>query len=731
MSAQYQPSVEANRMQKLARLKKFDDLESALMNAIETDSLSLDDVFSVLEVAAEQNDPKRTESILWMVLTMWTEKKGPPEGLNVARRAPEILPQNDTIRSEITELYRKVFTSTIPQTETLLDLTLLRKNTPLALAVQQMDKAVELLSHKFALDLTQNLPAQVLGLNPDKKEFTLRVGGEEKSFDAVAILKLQPLPETDFRARALFDQDSLRQLARENPEELILMVLKTFGPSLSFRDLKSHITQVITSSAWTKWWAAAKVLINKSAYIEMSGGNQPTLTLRAKPLTYEERLRNQFEDTDSFEEKIFTILNFLNDHHHETEPDPYLLQLFTYTLKQHINANDPALKLAAQAVMAEVHKKFPNLIPAPDVTLDPLPDWSVLFGALYNDDVAKCILLFIRDQKPTEWYDIFSAALPAASMATCDWIVSELTKDSVREPLDRAVESILHWPDKYVRAIIWLYKAACCAETPPEYLAKIDQATILTGLFTAAQVLKRKPPISDSEQQKRTLTQIKNAVSADNYALVRNVLKKSGNDYAGYLKDTVPRNTGLGDAVSSDIVMIIRETHPGLFTKSVPPWEEDAIYTTQAALDKRNQDFAKLVNVDIAHNAKTIGEAAERGDLSENAEFTAALEERDRLTERAARMRAEIKKAKVIHYGMADTDHVTIGSKVRALNLTTNQEETFTFLGPWDADPQRQIYSYLSPMALSFMGKKLNETVTHNANAGQTEWKILEISSGI
>jgi hypothetical protein len=91
-AAQYQPSAEANRIQKLSRLKKFDDVEAALMNAIESNSLNLDDIFSVLEVVAEQNDPKRAESILWMVLTSWAEKKGPQESLNAARRAPAILP---------------------------------------------------------------------------------------------------------------------------------------------------------------------------------------------------------------------------------------------------------------------------------------------------------------------------------------------------------------------------------------------------------------------------------------------------------------------------------------------------------------------------------------------------------------------------------------------------------------------------------------------------------------
>ncbi|MFA5864020.1 MAG: GreA/GreB family elongation factor [Phycisphaerae bacterium] len=727
MSAiQTQSSLEANRMQKLARLKKFDDLESSLTLAIESGLLATVDLLSVLDVVAEQNDPKRTESLFWFVLTLWTERKGPEAGLDIARHLAALFPQSESIRNESAELYRKAHADKIPQIETLLEMTLLRKNTPLTLALQQMDKLIGLLAQPYVLDTILKIPGKIVGLDTEKKELTITIAGQEKPYDAVAVLKLESLPADDFRALAVFENETLQLLARENPEQFVLDALKTFGPTLTFRDLKSHLTQVILTSAWPKWWTAAKTKILKSPFIELSGGHQPTLTLRTKPLAYEDRIRAEFQDAKSFEEKILVIFDYLHAHHPESAPDEKLLQAFIKTLIARGQDPDQAAKLASQAVLSEIHKIAPQSIPASIVKFKLPADPSTLLGTIYNDDVARVVLNFIRESNPNNWYDLFAAVLPGASAAVCDWIASELTQQGIQESFTRAIEAILHWPDKYVRAIVWLYKSACTGN-PPEYLTKIDRSTILTGLLTAAQILKRKPPISDTEQQKRALTQIKNAITADNSALVRTVLKSSSHDYARYLKDTVPRNTGLGDAMSSDFVNIIRETHPGLFSKNVPPWEEDAIYTTEPALERKNQEFNKLTNVDILHNARTIGEAAERGDLSENAEFTAALEERDRLTERATRMRADIKKAKILHHSITQSDFVTIGTAVKARNLATNEIDSFLFLGPWDADPQRSIYSYLSPIAQSFMGKKVGETVIHNSNAGQSQWKIEEL----
>ncbi len=732
MSAiQSQSAAEANRIQRLARLKKFDEVETALIKAIEADLITAEDVYSVLEVVSEQNDPNRTESLAWIVLSISTERRGPQGGVDIARRLATLLPQSETLRTESIELYRKAYAEKIPQFDALMEMTLLRKGTPLSVTVQQLEKLLELRSQPYVLDRKTNTPGRIVGLDAEKRAVIVSLSGKEQSFDISEAVRFDALPDTDFRALATFDRENLAQSAKEDPEQFAIFILKTFGPTLSFRDFKAQATLVLPSSAWTKWWADAKHVIHRSAMIEMTASNQPTLTLRSKPLAYEDRVRREFVEINSVEDQLVMILDYISRHQQDATPDEKTLRLFNVTLRENANTSNQALKLAVRTVLAELHQKFPQHVPTTSWTTEPIQEPATLLNSIYNDDVAKLILTTIRQANPDTWYDLFASIMPGASAGVCEWIASELTKEGTRESFTRTVETILHWPERFPRAIVWLFKTVT-AENRPDYVAQIDQTTILTGLATAAQILKRKSPIADAEQTRRALAQIKNAISANDFAFVRAVLESANYDYAGYLKDTLPRNTGLGDAITSDLIKILRETHPALFAqKPVPPWEEDAVYTTHDALEKKNQEYAKLVNVDIPHNAKTIGDAAEKGDLRENAEFTAALEERDRLNERAMRMRSELKKARTIYPGMANTDHVTIGSIVKAQNLSTNETETYQFLGPWDANHEKGIYSYLSPMALSFMGKKVGETVIHVSNAGETRWKILEITPGV
>jgi transcription elongation factor GreA len=135
----------------------------------------------------------------------------------------------------------------------------------------------------------------------------------------------------------------------------------------------------------------------------------------------------------------------------------------------------------------------------------------------------------------------------------------------------------------------------------------------------------------------------------------------------------------------------------------------------------------KLVNVDMLRNSQEIGKAAARGDLSENSEFTAALEERDRLTERANSMRDELRHARTLDAAAISGNEVNVGTTVRLRNVATGAERGATFLGPWDADLPKHIYSYLAPLSRRFMGKKKGERVRASFDEGEADYEILSI----
>ena len=80
------------------------------------------------------------------------------------------------------------------------------------------------------------------------------------------------------------------------------------------------------------------------------------------------------------------------------------------------------------------------------------------------------------------------------------------------------------------------------------------------------------------------------------------------------------------------------------------------------------------------------------------------------LVSRVRKINAEINTARIIQTTDVPDDHVGIGT---AVTLTTpdGSERTIRFLGPWDSDPDSDIYSYTTGLGKSLMGKKIGEGV--------------------
>jgi transcription elongation factor GreA len=341
----------------------------------------------------------------------------------------------------------------------------------------------------------------------------------------------------------------------------------------------------------------------------------------------------------------------------------------------------------------------------------------------------KCVLDFLREALPGKWQEIFTAVMPSCSMGICDWIARELSKGGRAGDLKAVVAEILKRPEQYVGALVWLWRAACAGRFP-EVLAEVDRVALAVRLLSVADGLGR-DAYPDKARQRELLSLVRGGISAKNYALLGEVLAQVDVNRARSVRNVVERNAGLSEQARVRVLDMIKKTCPELFTKAVHPWEEDATYTTEEGLKRLQREFADLTQIEIPKNSKAIGEAAARGDLSENAEFTAALEERDRLTGKASDMEAELARIRVIPESMAESTSVTIGSSVQVKDLSTGKSATFVFLGPWDADPNNKIYSYRAPLSLAFMGKSAGDIAVLSTDKGEQKWEILGIRAGI
>jgi transcription elongation GreA/GreB family factor len=66
---------------------------------------------------------------------------------------------------------------------------------------------------------------------------------------------------------------------------------------------------------------------------------------------------------------------------------------------------------------------------------------------------------------------------------------------------------------------------------------------------------------------------------------------------------------------------------------------------------------------------------------------------------------------------------------VQATNLASNQTETFTILGAWDSDPDKGIISYLTPVAMALVNRKVGDEVEFELHGSKRRHRIEKIEA--
>lgn len=151
-------------------------------------------------------------------------------------------------------------------------------------------------------------------------------------------------------------------------------------------------------------------------------------------------------------------------------------------------------------------------------------------------------------------------------------------------------------------------------------------------------------------------------------------------------------------------------------------------YMTAEGLQKLKEELHLLETIERPRVIAAIAEARDKGDLSENAEYDAAKEEQGQLESKIALIKAKIMDARIIDETSISTDEVQILTKVKVLNLKTNQEKIYQLVTEGEANVAEGKLATTTPIAKGLLGKKVGDIAEVIVPAGKLQFKILEIS---
>ena len=152
-------------------------------------------------------------------------------------------------------------------------------------------------------------------------------------------------------------------------------------------------------------------------------------------------------------------------------------------------------------------------------------------------------------------------------------------------------------------------------------------------------------------------------------------------------------------------------------------------FLTRAGYEKLIKDLEPLKK--MKHQlSQDIGEAREKGDLKENAEYHSAKEKLGEVMGRIAKIQDKLQSAKLIDDIKVPHGVVSIGGKV-ILQDEDGDEMTYVLVGEDESDPSEGLLSVYSPLAQGLLGKKQGENVTVELPAGPRRFKVIKAGPAV
>mgnify|MGYP001400667275 FL=1 len=149
---------------------------------------------------------------------------------------------------------------------------------------------------------------------------------------------------------------------------------------------------------------------------------------------------------------------------------------------------------------------------------------------------------------------------------------------------------------------------------------------------------------------------------------------------------------------------------------------------TVEGLKKLKEELEDLKNNKRPKVVAAIAEARAHGDLKENAEYHAAKEQQGHIEGRVLEINNIIALANVIDVTKMENDgRIIFGSTVTVKDIESEKKKSFKIVGKDEANIEKSLIYFKSPMGKSLIGKTIKDLVTVNTPSGEKSFEVLEV----
>ncbi|WP_395740348.1 GreA/GreB family elongation factor [Prosthecobacter sp.] len=524
---------------------------------------------------------------------------------------------------------------------------------------------------------------------------------------AFAVSSLEIISPDHLLARRLGDLDSLKEMAAKNPPALVELALKSSGNSLHLDDLEKLLKgRIVPDADYKKWWEGAKRALKTHRHIVVPAKRTEKLVLRDQAENAGTQMVKSFLAARDLKSKLATLASIQKDIDLFTDAKSELIPVFQdisdsarksvkLNLKECLQlllARDELIEsLNASAPMGSM--KISDLImETKEVLADSIKGLSAsLLGRIYR--------AFPEAFPNRGWVPEILHHLTKTGGRAVAEIATVLDANDELDVLAEALKKSLRNRMLSADLLIWMARER---KGLAESVFDIDLGHAILGVIESDHMEggpKRTGRLQDLLSDDKTLLGEMVAEAEDED--VRLLAKRLIN---GSLFDELTRRS-----LMARIIKVRPEMEAMMDENAAATHKDDSLIVSWESLEKKKQELEDLINVKIPDNKREIQIARDEGDLRENGGYKAARDQQSVLLRMQGKLERELRNARGTDFANVPTDKVGIGTIVDLEDVPSGEKETFTILGAWDGDLDKNIISYLSESAKALIGKAVGE----------------------
>ena len=521
-----------------------------------------------------------------------------------------------------------------------------------------------------------------------------------------AVGSLEVIPSDHILSRRHSDLDALKAMTKDDAPALVELALKSSGGTLHLDGLEKLLKGAIVADAdYKKWWEGAKRALKTHRHIVVPAKRTENLVLRDQAESAGGQMVKSFLAARDLKGKLAALASIQKDLDLFSDPKTELipvLQDISDSARKGIKLN---LKECLQLLLAR-----DELVETLGTTA-PMGSMKVSDLVCETKEVLADALKTLSSAMLGRVYRAFPEAFPNRGWVT--EILHHLTKtggravaeiatvldandelDVLAETLKKSLRNRLLSAD----LLIWMARER---KGLAESVFDIDLGHAILGVIENDHMEggpKRTGRLQDMLSDDRTLLgeMVAEAEDADVRLLAKRILNSSS-------YDELTRRSLMARIIKA------RPEMEAMMAENAGPQKEDSLIVSWESLEKKKKELEDLVNVKIPDNKREIQIARAEGDLRENGGYKAARDQQAVLLRMQGKYERELRNARGADFVNAPSDKVGIGTVVDVEDQSSGEKETFTILGAWDGDLEKNIISYLSESAKSLIGKTVGE----------------------